>query len=49
MILSIKLEEIQQFLGVVLRVDERGGVETRHGSGGMGSWKGGEEGVQLER
>ena len=52
MILSIKLEEIQQFLWVTSGIDERGGVEARHGLGGVGSQR--EEGrkkvgVQLAR
>lgn len=33
MILSIKLKEIQQFLGMVTGINERGGMEMRHGWG----------------
>lgn len=34
-ILSVKLKEIQQLLWVVFGIDERGGVETRHGVCGV--------------
>ena len=39
-ILSVKLKEIQQLLWVVFGIDERGGVETRHGVCVV--WRGGE-------
>ena len=51
-VLSIKLKEIQQLLWVISGLDERGGVEARHGLGGVGGQR--EEGrkkvgVQLAR
>lgn len=32
-ILSVKLKEIQQLLWVIIGLNERGGMETRHGIG----------------